>query len=341
MTMATTNLTLVIKNAMENQITTPSYTLDSSTFVVSFIVIILVIVLSVSGNLINLHIFYQSPLLHDFHNLLAANLAFINLLIGLIVLPIRLVIISQARIDYGLCQFQAFCIILLYTASLAVTAVIAIDRCMAITKPSGYPTTFNWKKLFIITISTWILPLFLAIMPLLHLQRYGLGIYVPRSICVIYLGDNRNNRIIGGMILLFCILSVAIDIVCYSIIFTVASRKNSSMHNADISHSLMKSITTTALLIGTTLLCWLPVTIAMAIDYFQGFFQTDLTELLPPIVLVITMLLAIGNAAVNPIINLCSNHILRAKFRQIFSRYYCKTCCRRHRPIIPLVLINA
>lgn len=339
--MATTKTTLAIKYMIENQITAPSYKLDGSAFMVSFIFMILVIILSVIGNLINLHIFYQSPILHDFHNLLAANLALINLLIGVIVVPIRLVIISQVSVDYGLCQFQAFCIILLYMASLAVTAVIAIDRCIAITNPCSYLSILNWKKILITILSTWLLPLLLAITPLLNLQRYGLGIYAPRSTCIIYMGDNRSNRIIGGMILVFCALSTAIDFICYAIIFTVVCKKSSRLHNSSSSHSLKKSITTTALITGTTLLGWLPVTIVMAIDYFQSFFNTDITELLPPIVLVITTLLAISNAAVHPVISVCTNHILRAKFRQIFSRYYCKTCCKRHRPVIPLVLINA
>ncbi|RDD36314.1 Histamine H2 receptor [Trichoplax sp. H2] len=342
MAIITTRVSLFVADTAENQTATATpFIFSDPSFTTNFIIVILIIILSVFGNITILYIFYHSPLLHDVNSLLAANLALINLLISFFILPIILILISQGNINNSLCRVQEFIFILLYAASLAFTASIAVDRCIAIINPIRYVSAVTWRKGFIASLLIWFLPILLATLPELNLIKNGMDILPCRTIRGLYFFNTDKNALIYGLILSFCIVYCLIIVLCYFVIFIIANRKRMALQNFSNGNSLTKSTRAAALIATSTLLCWTPITVALTISYVHTLYRTDTVYKISPYVLRTFTMLAIAVAAVHPIISVCTNHIIRAKFRQIFSRHHCKTCCKRHRTVIPLVLINA
>ncbi|UJR19076.1 hypothetical protein I4U23_022207 [Adineta vaga] len=126
-------------------------------------VLLLLCLLTILGNLLIIYVIIRENTLHTSTYYYIASLAFADLLVGLIVMPIAFVF-GMINDKYWLflehlkflCNYWHSMSIFICTASIFALCTIGLDRYMAITKPIEYPNLFISKKCFYILFNIWI-----------------------------------------------------------------------------------------------------------------------------------------------------------------------------------------
>ena len=282
------------------------------------------------GNFINIFMIYKTPSLHSYNNILIAHLAVVDFLQVTLTMPMGIVNSFLLENSYAMCQAFAFILNCLIMESIAATAAISVDRFFAVAYPYHYAVKMNIKYIVIFIILTWSVMVILATIPLLGLQRYGLGEYtfVADSLQCWFDFQYREKNI-GAFIfsLTYITLIIFIISICYLAIFYVACHKGI----ADIPivgyTSLVRSIRTTALIVGSNMLCFIPVMLVSSISFIT---QRDV-----PVGLAMTAYLAsLLNSSLNPLIYAVTNRILRRKIKQQLC--YCFNWLQTSQPAVRL-----
>ena len=183
-----------------------------------------------------------------------------------------------------------------------------------------YLAKMNSKYIFIFIATTWLLALLLAGIPLLGLQNIGLGEYTSIADglqCWFDFQYRQRSSVIFTILFIYLLLAILATMVSYFIIFCIACHKGISDISVVGYASLSRSIRTTALIVGSNLICFTPSLVSASISYFtQSELQPSLTTA--------AYLLSFCNSAINPIIYSLTNGILRRKIKN-----HC--CCLCHR----------
>ncbi|RDD37284.1 Adenosine receptor A3 [Trichoplax sp. H2] len=276
-------------------------------------ILVSICILSVFGNVLNLTVISRRPSLRDTKNILLISLNIIDLCIGGIALPC-LIITSLHQYGYSLCQASGFIITYFNGVSLLMSAAITIDRCIAVVNPYVYLANLSiWRYTFLI-ICAYVISIPLAVLPLLPLSSYGFGRYRLRNLCWLPLSANWENYIILVSLAIGTDAVIITIFCCYLIIFYVAYNKSNSQING--LGSIKKSVRTTFLIVGTNVLCWLPLaattttTTFMLIIYDR---QCEVNRYME----VIILMLAYCNAAMNPYIYAMTNEILKNEYKSL------------------------
>ncbi|EDV29399.1 uncharacterized protein TRIADDRAFT_51668 [Trichoplax adhaerens] len=304
-------------------------------------------VIAIVGNLFYLITLYKNPSLQNrINNNFIGNLAAADLLTGLLAIPMVLtVIIMGSSVPSTICQAQAFLVGWFYGVSLTIAAVISIDRCIIVVQPLRYPNLMTPNKVKVLIIFPWVFSLIIYIVPLLGLENVGLGRYGYKDYCrldssIISIAIEREEEncskgfaigspeealvfgasdVIASIYLIHLILVISIVVGCYSIIFYIACQKNLAC-DRNRARSIIKSIRTTATIVGTNLFCWIPTTVLTILDLSDF----EIFNLLPFKVSVIFYILFLATAATNPIIYIWRSHELR-------NRVITTVCYKRNR----------
>ncbi|RDD36637.1 Adenosine receptor A2b [Trichoplax sp. H2] len=310
--------TNVLNLATNQSISSPNiqFIYNPAKAVIYAVVLSIFSMISIPLNLFNLITLYRNPILHNMNNLLIGNLALVDFLNGLIVLPL---IILTSLIGYPghfICQLQGFFVLMLYLASLSSTSAISVDRFYAVIKPFRYSSIITPKKCIIITLYIWLIPLIFGITPTLGLQKYGLGRYFLLYFCAISFEKFQENYLIHALLMFYIIIIMFVIMLSYGIMFYVAYRK--SVQDLTANSTLRRSIRTTVLLVGTNIICWLPW-LAYSVDSYQtrNIFNLDK----PTYLNIVSLLLVFSNTAMNPVIYSLTNSQLRAKLRKILPSF--------------------
>ena len=296
-----------------------------------------IIVIGTIGNFMIIYFIYKIPALHSYNNILIAHLAVADFLQVTLVLPMAIAnSLLRPEIPPSLCQAFAYIFSFLITISLAATAAISIDRCLAVIYPYRYSASMKIKYIIIYIVLTWLLLAIQASIPLLGLQQYGFGEYKPISNnlqCWLDLQQPEKNRIAFIFVFTYLVVTISAIVISYAIIFFIACNKGITDVSIVGYVSLKRSIRTTALIVGSNLVCFMPGLIAITLSYFH---QDDL----PPPLSMTSSLLMYLNPAINPIIYTLTNAILRKKIKKYWG---CKFCTRNLQNIIskPSVKIDA
>ena len=272
-----------------------------------------IIVIGSIGNLMNIYFIYKIPLLHSHNNILIAHLAVTDLLLVTLTLPMAIAnSFLDSNIPNAMCQAFAYILNFLIMISLATTVAISIDRCCAVIYPYYYSAHMKFKYVVIFIVSTWICMPTIASLPLLGLQRYGLGEYKYTASdlqCWFDFHDPISTKVVFFIAFIYLLLTISATLISYSIIFYVACHKGF----ADVSVvgyiSLRRSIRTTALIIGSNLTCFIPALVALSTSYFTQ-------KGLPASLIIASYLLTYFNSAVNPIIYASTNSIIRRRIKR-------------------------
>ncbi|EDV21825.1 uncharacterized protein TRIADDRAFT_29616 [Trichoplax adhaerens] len=309
------NLSVLSKEIVcESTISPTDYDPSQVKITIIATVCIVISLISIPCNLFNIIIIYVSPILHNMNNILLCNLLFIDLMNGLIVLPLITVVSLNRNHDYNLCQLQGIILHLNYSASLTASLAITVDRCFAVVNPYRYKSYINKKRCFLIAICTWTVPTILAFLPVLGLHKYGLGKYFAPIFCGTSFDQFDNNHVLQAILNIFIVVITISIITCYTVIFIIAYEKSAQ----DIlgSSNIKKSIRTTSLIVGTNLLCWLPFMIFNLLEYINR--NHEISNKPTPFNIT-SLLLMLSNAAVNPIIYASTNKFIRKRYHQFFS----------------------
>ena len=278
--------------------------------------------IAVFGNLSNIIFIWRISALHNLNNLIILNLSFVDFLNGLIVLPMIIVIfLTKGKLPYSACLFQGFMLTLLYTASLMTSTAIAFDRLHAIMYPFRYHSDATIQKLTIILICVWSIPTVIATLPLLGLQKYGLGKYRYIDFCAISFIFYDENCIVYWILNIFVVACIVIILCCYSAIFYTAYRKTTQ--ELTRGGNIKMSIRTTSLIVGTNFICWLPLLIINCQMYLNAVHSPLETTTISPhaktdttTVVIVTILFS--NAAINPVIYMLTNSHIKKRILFLF-----------------------
>ncbi|RDD37279.1 Relaxin receptor 2 [Trichoplax sp. H2] len=225
--------------------------------------------------------------------------------------------------DAILCKIQGFLVTLFNGASLVMATAVSVDRCSAVYNPYNYLSDLRASRYAISIAAVWLVPLPLAIIPLLPFEKYGLGRYTYQNVCWISLSVDSSNYAAIGIFAASITCAILIIVCCYTIIFYIAYRKSNTPLVSF--NGIQKSIRTTFLIVGTSMICWLPIAtmtvygLAYYVKYNRKFIIAHKFQ-------IVILLLSYCNVAINPIIYAMTNGIIR---RRISSSVYlfCQLIC--------------
>ncbi|XP_017570637.1 trace amine-associated receptor 13c-like [Pygocentrus nattereri] len=243
-----------------------------SASVVVFIVLSCVSVFTVFLNLLVIISISHFKQLHTPTNLLILSLAVADLLVGLIIMPVRIMDFIDSCWYLGKTVCTLFPVIDYVTVSASVSSLvlIAVDRYIAVNDPLLYPTRITVCKTSLFIIIAWSWSVFYNLM-LMYFNNHLLHSQISDGCygeCVLVM---KYSWVIADIVVSFLFPCVII-LILYSIIFKVARRqakavkavKNSATnnHGAKVSSSSeTKAAKTLAIVIFLYLACWIPFTV--------------------------------------------------------------------------------
>ncbi|KAK0397272.1 hypothetical protein QR680_002058 [Steinernema hermaphroditum] len=129
----------------------------------------LLVLWTIAANSLVFIVLYKNPRLQTVPNLLVGNLAFSDLCLGLVVLPLSSVyaIAGQWLFPETLCVIFVSADILCSTASIWNLSIVGLDRYWAITSPVAYMSKRNKRTALVMILSVWASSALISLAPLL------------------------------------------------------------------------------------------------------------------------------------------------------------------------------
>jgi hypothetical protein len=314
-------------------------------------------ILTILGNTLVLVATWRERSLHQPNKYFIACLAVADLLVGMVVAPLKVYqynfYFKFYTMPTHLCRFIVFVDTLALTASIYSLTFISFDRYLKISKPLQYKsrmtTSTSLKVIFIIWfISTGISTY--AATP----QSGSNGIINTGSgFCPINRNKSKGFYTFVGITAFF--LPTVVTLVMYSLIFLVVHKRQKMLRNGELDQSSsvpnqrsaflkdLKAIRMLLVVVGVFILCWSP------------FFIFNLLHLYAPnivdwgsrsfnyrysiqITIAVITLLPLLNSLCNPIIYACLDKTYREAFKNLFQRLMCRRNSRTRRPPIGIEL---
>ncbi|XP_066506310.1 trace amine-associated receptor 13c-like [Hoplias malabaricus] len=292
-------------------------------YIVLFIVLSCISVCTVILNLLVIISISHFKQLHTPTNLLILSLAVADFLVGLFVMPMKILQLLDSCWYLGklACALTKLINGILLLASLFNLVFIAVDRYIAISDPMLYSTRVTPLKMSLSIIMGWSFCLvYVLVFMYFNNHLYPAQMYTTcYGECVVFV---KFSWTIANMVVFFLTPCSSI-LILYSLIFNVArwqakavrSVKNSHVHGAKISNSSeTKAAKTLGIIIFFYLAFWIPF-------YISSLTVTGLTTL-SILWTVFTWLMAI-NSFVNPMIYAIFYPWFRASAKYILT---CRIC---------------
>ncbi|CAD5217731.1 unnamed protein product [Bursaphelenchus okinawaensis] len=129
----------------------------------------LLVLWTVAANALVFVVLYKNPRLQTVPNLLVGNLAFSDLCLGLVVLPLSSVyaIAGEWLFPETLCAIFVSADILCSTASIWNLSIVGLDRYWAITSPVAYMAKRNKRTALVMILAVWVSSALISLAPLL------------------------------------------------------------------------------------------------------------------------------------------------------------------------------
>ncbi|XP_070774518.1 melanopsin-like [Enoplosus armatus] len=142
-------------------------------------VILLVGVMGMLGNALVIFVFCRSRTLRSPSNLLVVNLAAADFLMSLTQSPVFFVASLHRRWVFGelACELYAFCGALFGITSMMTLTAIAVDRCLAITRPLALLGVVSRGRVLVVLMGVWLYSLGWSLPPF-----FGWSAYVPEGL---------------------------------------------------------------------------------------------------------------------------------------------------------------
>ena len=185
-------------------------------------------VVTITGNALVCVAIIKNRALQSLTSVFIGNLAFVDLLVGLTLMPFAMVSCITYEWIFGdaFCQVCGFLNFILPLASIFTLAAVAFDRCIAISKPLHYHKWITRRTVGLFLVWIWAQSFFISISPF-----FSCGVYEfkqSQSLCLIKWEASQKLAI--ATLALGFVMPFTIMIVCYCCIFTIARR-----HNAEVS----------------------------------------------------------------------------------------------------------
>ena len=317
-----------------------------------FILLILISIFTFLGNTLVLTVTWKERSLHQPNKYFIAFLAVADLLVGVLVIPLKLYQLNpddelQRSMAVHLCRFLVWIDTFALTTSIYALTFISYDRYLKISKPLQYQsrmtTSRSVKVIFLIVfISTFIATS--AVTPLsggIGLSANGIG---PCQLRI------ENLNIIKGFFTFLSIsaffLPTIFILIMYVLIFFVVHKRQEMFMNGELGQTInsqnqqsafrqdIKVIKMLLVVVGVFICCWGPWPTVMLVLVYHGnilgvsygFYITFFVIRTLPLL----------NSMCNLIIYACLDQKYREAFKRLFHRIMRRPDARRRRAPIPL-----
>ena len=282
--------------------------------------LVIICATSVLGNISLIFVITKRKTLRTICNGFLLNLAFADLLVSVLNMPITVVTIVKQRWIFGesACDLLGFTTMLSFVSSVMWLAMIAINRYFYVVQWKKYRSIFTPRRAFLFAGVVWLLSLLLSIPPLLGWAEYR---YIPgKSYCFVFWPSDVYYMYFMLTICFFGPLT-SICVSYFNILkFTRESKRRVNQHinntheetlteqENDVSavnkkfrtHFRMTreevKITNTLLIVVVCFMaCWAPFVVTMFLDVYCP-------RPLPRVIDIGTLLLGYANSMWNPIV---------------------------------------
>ncbi|XP_071384049.1 trace amine-associated receptor 13c-like [Centroberyx affinis] len=181
--------------------------------------------------------------LHTPTNLLLLSLAVSDLLVGLLLMPAKIIIIGACWFLGDLmCVLYYFVVFINFSASVGNMVLISVDRYVAICDPLRYPTKITQGRVKICVCLCWVCAAFYNGLTQKDFLRQPTKFYSCIGECVAV-----TNHIAGAVDLVMTFISpISVIIVLYMRVFVVAVSQARAMRSHIVAVTLQRSVTVTA-----------------------------------------------------------------------------------------------
>ena len=321
----------------------------TSAIIEAFILVIICAV-SIFGNITLFVILTRRKTLRTIANGFLLNLAFADLLVSVLNMPITVVTIVKQRWIFGdrACKLLGFTTMLSFVSSVMSLAMIAINRYFYVVRWKSYHSIFTPRRSVLFVGIVWLMCVLLSIPPLFGWAEYR---YIPgKSYCFVSWSSDVYYMYFMLTICFFGPLSVVFVSYFNILKFTREAKRRLNRHSKkkksqedtqtaqgndipvnqkrrtrfNMTQDEVKITNTLLIVVAGFLACWTPFAITMFIDVYSPFS-------LPRSVDIGTLLLGYANSMCNPLVYGIRNQAFR---REMFRLYAgCGSKCLRSRRV--------
>lgn len=226
------NVTAPASNRLANALSSRSTTLR----VIESVAVLVINLFALAGNtVLCLTIRRNARLRRNTTNLFILSLACSDILMALLCIPFSAGVFIQGRWIYGqlICQLQGFAFFVLAFVSLETMALVAVNRCLNVTKPAVYHRIFTRKRSLKMIVFLWLLCI--SYVSVFASLKWPVFAFDPgKTICHIKISD-RAYKMAWNIITIaiFALAPMATLFICYWRVFMSVRR-----HNAETLRSL-------------------------------------------------------------------------------------------------------
>ncbi|XP_065112716.1 trace amine-associated receptor 4-like [Paramisgurnus dabryanus] len=291
---------------------------------------LLIILMTVSGNLLIIISISHFKQLQSPTHLLVQSLAVCDCLLGLLVMPYSMVRSVEGCWFLGavICKVQSSLDLTFCTSSLIHLSLISLDRYWAICDPLRYKMKITNNTVTVFITLTWICSFVYSFSVVFTgVNAVGLEAYILQVSCfggcVLFFNKEWG---LTSVILIFIIPGTIMSSL-YIIIFNVVKKHTkvlsekvsvttTGVNSQSSAHRERKAAKTLALVMGVFFICWLPLSMATAVDPFLNFVTpADVYEAL--------FWFAYFNSTCNPLIYGFFYPCFQKAFKTLIFTYIC------------------
>ena len=304
------------------------------TDIIEAVILVFFCTTSILGNLTLFFVVTRRKNLRTISNGFLLNLAFADLLVSVINMPITVATIIEQRWVFGrtACVFLGFTTMLSFVSSVMSLAMIAINRYFYVVQWKTYKSIFTPRRSFIFGSIVWLISSLISLPPLFGWAEYR---YIPgKSFCFVYWPSDVYYMYFMLTVCFFGPLSV-MSISYFNIFkYTRVARQSLNQHrdvtneektaqeNGRIRRGFKVTpeevkITNTILVVVVAcfMFCWAPFAMTMFTDVYYN-------RPIPRIIDISTLLLGYANSMCNPVIYGIRNQSFRRELSRLFRRCY-------------------
>ena len=320
------------------------------------ITIIILAIFTILGNTLVLVATWRERSLHEPNKYFIVCLAVADLLVGMILEPLRLYHLDSESnlVDFNypnihLCRFMAWLDTFALTASIYSLTFISFDRYLKMSKPLQYRSRMTTSKsLKIIFIIWFISTLFATYAAIPSSGSQGILFTAVGFGCPV--DSSKEKEFETFLTISAFFLPTIVILIMYALIFVVVHKRQKMLRNGELGQTFndrnqrsafrqnLKTIRMLLVVVGVFILCWGPYFIYTLLWYYDPNFidwdlylrsssyqrRIDVIRLLLPI-------LPYFNSLCNPIIYACLDRTYREAFKNLFQRM-CRPSSGRRQP---------
>ncbi|XP_043097157.1 adenosine receptor A3 [Puntigrus tetrazona] len=228
------------------------------------------------------------------------SLAVADLLVGAVAVPLSVVVDGRLETSFYCCLFISSVIIVLTQASVHSLLAIAVDRYLRVYNPLRYRGAVKKKHLWAAVTVCWLSALILGLIPMFGWHNKNTTTSENHTITCNFTTVIDMSYMVNFNFLACILTPTIIMIILYLLLFNMISKQlRKGVGRAAESRSFYfkerKLASSLALVLILFAVCWFPLHVINALDYYTG-------VKVPVLALHVTILLSHANSAVNPIV---------------------------------------